>query len=90
MTLPPPYPDTPVDTVLRNRVAKLGKAHAAPERDSPFIVADLSKTLRQHQRWMHFLPQIQPFYGEDIRRRSPAKYADPEIEPSNATRMPTS
>lgn len=54
----------PIDNLIRSRIATLEDDPFAPETDLPFIVADSSKTLRQHQRWMHFLPQIQPFYGE--------------------------
>jgi hypothetical protein len=60
--------DRHVDNLIRRRVAELEETPFAPQADLPFIVADWTKTLRQHQRWMHFLPQIQPFYGEAVFR----------------------
>ncbi len=56
--------DRHVDDLIRRRIAELEETPFAPQADLPFIVADWSKTLRQHQRWMDLLPQIQPFYGE--------------------------
>lgn len=56
--------DRLVDNLIRSRIAELEESSFAPQADLPFIVADSRKTLRQHQRWMQFLPQIQPFYGE--------------------------
>jgi hypothetical protein len=53
-----------VDSCIRSRIATLEEAPLSPQADLPFIVADSTNVLRQHRRWMRFLPQIRPFYGE--------------------------
>ncbi|KAK0612134.1 pyridoxal-dependent decarboxylase [Immersiella caudata] len=58
-----PLSDRHVDELIRKRIAELEEIPFAPRADLPFIVADWTKTLRQHQRWIHLLPQIQPFYA---------------------------
>lgn len=58
--------DRHVDDLIRRRIAELDETPFAPQADLPFIVADWTKTLRQHQRWIQLLPQIQPFYGESF------------------------
>ncbi|AEO56070.1 hypothetical protein MYCTH_2300555 [Thermothelomyces thermophilus ATCC 42464] len=52
-----------VDVLIRRRIAELRETPFAPEADLPFVVADSTRTLGQHQRWMHHLPHIQPFYA---------------------------
>lgn len=55
-----------VDSCIRSRIAALEDAPLSPQADLPFIVADSTNVLRQHRRWMRFLPQIRPFYGKGI------------------------
>lgn len=54
-----------VDSCIRSRIATLKEPPLSQQADLPFIVADSTNVLRQHRRWVRFLPQIRPFYGED-------------------------
>ncbi len=38
-----------------------------PDAEKAFFVADLSQVYRQHVRWKHHLPEIEPFYGASPR-----------------------
>ncbi|EIN03932.1 ornithine decarboxylase [Punctularia strigosozonata HHB-11173 SS5] len=38
-------------------------ADGVPDAEKAFFVADLSAVYRQHQRWKHCLPDIEPFYA---------------------------
>ena len=64
MAAPESFSDRHVDDLIRRKIAELDETPFAPQADLPFIVADWTKTLRQHQRWINHLPQIQPFYSE--------------------------
>jgi ornithine decarboxylase len=37
-----------------------------PDAEKAFFVADLSQVYMQHQKWKHYLPQIEPFFGERL------------------------
>ena len=49
--------------VIQARLAMLNHDSGRVEDDEPFFVADLGQVQRQHQRWTHHLPAVQPFYG---------------------------
>lgn len=56
-------PDQLAPFVIQTRVAMLNHDSGRVEDDEPFFVADLGQVHRQHQRWTHHLPAVQPFYG---------------------------
>ena len=56
-------PDQLATFVIQARLAMLNPDSGRVEDDEPFFVADLGQVHRQHQRWTHHLPTVQPFYG---------------------------
>lgn len=87
-----------VDSCIRSRIATLEEAPLSPQADLPFIVADSTNVLRQHRRWMRFLPHIRPFYGEGtplalgqegvLLTRTPSREVQPGWSSPTAARRP--
>lgn len=55
-----------VDDLIHRHIRKLEKGEYKPAIDRPFLVAERSKAVKQHQRWRYSLPDIKPYYGQFV------------------------
>lgn len=51
-----------IDLTIESQIARIVQ-RSAHGGDEPFFVVDLGQIIRQHRRWTHNMPGIQPFYG---------------------------
>lgn len=53
------------DVHLRNGIMDASRkaAENKTNAEKAFFVADLGQVYRQHQRWLHCMPDIEPYYG---------------------------
>ena len=63
-SLPPLFRGHP-DFHLRNGIMNASRKAAENRINAgkAFFVADLGQVYRQHQRWLEYMPDIEPFYG---------------------------
>ncbi|KAG8728871.1 hypothetical protein FRC12_021430, partial [Ceratobasidium sp. 428] len=61
----PPLQSGTVDEIISAKVADAiyGTEDGESNTESAFFAADLSKVLLQHERWLHCLPGVEPFYA---------------------------
>ncbi|KAE8352568.1 pyridoxal-dependent decarboxylase [Aspergillus coremiiformis] len=55
--------DTLTDNLIGDRIRDLNKNPLDIQHDQPFLIANTSRLLEQHQRWLQGLPNITPFYA---------------------------
>ena len=56
--------DALIDSIITERIRKLNQNSVDIQHDLPFLVADTRRIYQQHERWLRYLPNIAPFYGQ--------------------------